>query len=461
MLKRSKVNISIFLFFLISLFVFSSCQKSKGGYALQIEAIEDVGTIYFQAKPLELIDHPVFKKNKDLQRYMNIEKIGEKLTPEQKEILKKVSNVSGLYSALNGKEIAMILVEGDFKTIKWEDILKENFKRSELKGLPENALYYVPNEKDKPSLMIFENHIYVAEEQQILDAYKKLSSSTWTDTLKKELETDFVIDSLKSPLLLLSYLPPKKRLKEIDEKIKKEMNDIPINLSLKSFERLSYGLGIDQEDLSYITTIQFSDPQDIKDVKGILIGFKSLYRLLARNIEPIVQTLDKTEISSNETMVYMKGSVNPDEMDKMVQFTKKEVSSYQKKQFSKFMDKPKEDYNAKQKRIQDLSNKLSSEIMDVLVQGDYEKFEPLLAEKLKPSFGKVEFEAAKKSIKELGEFKSIKVNYPYAFDEDGKEVISASPEIIFIKDGMEEKRNGSMKFIEENGKYKLLSMFIY
>lgn len=461
MFKKIIFKKYLLLSFLLGIFIFSSCSKAEASYVVQIEPVEDIGTIYFKARPVDFINHPVFKKNEDLQKYLSFESLEKKMTKEQSELLKKVTVVTGKFSALDGKQEMMFLVEGDFKGIQWDNLLKEKFTKSTLDSLAENYIFYASNEMDMPSLVISDNKIYAAKQNDMIAAFAKMNDAGWSEMIKKELESADVVDSLKEPLFLISYLPPKEKLKEMDRKIKREMNDIPINFSLNSFEKITYGLGTDQDNLSHITTMEFSDIQDIKDIKGILIGFQSLYRLLARNIKPIVDVLDKTEITESEKAVLVKGSISPDEMDQLVQFTKKEVVNYQMKQFSKYSQEPKEDYNAKQKRVKEQSNSLSSQVIDAFIKGEYEKLEPLLSKDLKKSFGKKEFDEAKKNIESLGEYKSIKINYPYAYDKDGVEIITISPEITFVKDGMDEKRNGSMKFVEEDGKHKLESFQIY
>ncbi len=453
---------SMFIVFFLALLVMVSGKKTYGN-SISIEPAEEVGTFIFQGYPKALLNHPIIQGNSLINNKL---KLGIAMMESSngsagKGFTKRIVSVSGLYSLEEGVQRIMIRVDGDFKGVSWEELFKGKFKRSRLRGLGRGEKLFQPEDIDKPSIIVSSSKMIIAPVKQILKANKTLGSRRWKLRLKKEFSSKLIDRALSKRLLMVSYTPPKKAVKGIHERMKSApwFAAVPIYLPMLTSKRSILGIGQSGDNVQYYWSVEFSNPQDVKDVKGILIGGKHLSNLLFRNMKPIKKLVDKMEIVGDAKTVAIKGSINPTDVKHVIAFVKERIKAeqnYRKTRKKRIWEYTGKERREIEKRRRDEAERLIKPIFKAFTSRKYRDLSRLITKPLKVRLYRKRFMSISKEINALGKVSKINITYAYTSTNDlNKEYLYASGKITFQSKGKETIRNFDITFIKEKGKYKL------
>jgi len=307
----------------------------------------------------------------------------------------------------------------------------------------------------------------IGENRHILKTFKKLKSARWLKKQEKELASDVIQSSLKNALFLVKYSPALTPRQKAAQEIHKEMDGFNIYFPIESLQNVILGFGGSDDQLHYFESATFDNPEDAINIKGILIGLKSLGQMLSKNMKPAKVIIETAHIDVDGNSVYTTGSITSKEFNELADFSKKQFIAFQKVQSERWkthgkQDENNDDYEARQKKQKKEFIELVQPVMKAFAKKSYKKLSPHIAKKLKPKLDKTEFKSLAQKINELGKVKKIEVEYSAdQFERSGKQIFSSSVKITFEKSGEATVRNAYFKFIKENKKYKLLKFDIY
>ncbi len=451
----------IVLSLVFSFFILPACKK-KAPFTIGIEPTPELGTIFFKLKPNKLANHQVIKLNKDLNIVLNAVRLDQFFGADS-NIAARIKSISGKYHSSAGIEKLLVRIDGNFKNVAWDKLLKGKFKRSNMKGLKRGELFYREIKSDYPSLIISSDKIIIATTKYLLWAYKKLTAQNWQQEIDKQFSSSLLKKSIADSLFLISFIPASMPKKNTHDEMKDEFQGIPLYLPILSIKRLVFGLGESGKKLNYFAGIEFSDPQDIKDIKGMTAGLKSFFQLLTRTMTPIKKLIDETDVINDKQFIAIKGILTSQKLNNAVRYSKKKIKEYHQIRRKSWENKPNwENQKKEEEKLKKETQVLVKKIIRLFVETKYTDLKPLIAKRLRPRLDKYEFYRLAKKIIQLGQIKNIDVQYPYVFSRNKLTILTTGAKLMILNQAGEEKiYESSFEFVKENKTFKLLEFKIY